>query len=155
PSARKPIRAERWDPAPAWSTDVKYRCQGLIGVEMAGFSKKGQRVNGWGCRSSRHFSFHKNSASTHFPADIEEFLPPLLANHVAVEIAEVVKGLRDGITGGRDHGGGVAMRAAGGLPQDRIDHAEAQHVLRRDFHAGRGFLRLGAVAPQDRGRRLR
>ena len=46
------------------------------------------------------FSFRKNSASTHFPADIEEFLPPLLANHVAVEIAEVVKGLRDGVTGG-------------------------------------------------------
>src|SRR5437879_5190577 len=32
PSARKPIRAEQWDPAPAWSTDVKYRCQGLIGA---------------------------------------------------------------------------------------------------------------------------
>src|SRR6266446_7051143 len=56
PSARKPLRAERWVPAPAWSTDVKYRCQGPIGVETAGFFQKRQRVNGWGCRSSsRHF----------------------------------------------------------------------------------------------------
>ena len=47
------------------------------------------------------------------------------------------------------------MGAAGGLLQDQVDHAEAQHVLRRDLHAGGGFLRLGAVAPQDRGRRLR
>src|SRR5438874_1750822 len=56
PSARKPIGAERWVPASAWSIDVKYWCQGLIGAETAGFfPKRGQRVNGSGCHFSRHF----------------------------------------------------------------------------------------------------
>src|SRR5258707_15778413 len=45
PSARKPLKAERWAAAPAWSTDVKSRGRGLIGAERADFSKKGQRVN--------------------------------------------------------------------------------------------------------------
>src|SRR5258708_23475761 len=40
PSARKLIRADRWAAAPAWSTDVKYRGQGLIGAETAGFFLK-------------------------------------------------------------------------------------------------------------------
>src|SRR5258706_5350024 len=45
PSARKPLKAEPWAPALAWSTDVKSRGRGLIGAERADFSKKGQRVN--------------------------------------------------------------------------------------------------------------
>src|SRR5258707_7780237 len=40
PSARKPIRAGRSAPAPAWSIDVKYRGQGLIGAKTAGFFQK-------------------------------------------------------------------------------------------------------------------
>src|SRR5258708_29423748 len=145
PSARKPLKAEPWAPALAWSTDVKSRGRGLIGAERADFSKKGQRVND--SAAALAAIFRKNPASTHFPADIEEFLPPLPANHVAVEIAEVVKGLRDGVAGGRDHGGGVPMRAAGGVPQDRIGHAKAQHVLRADFLPGPGFLGPGSVPP--------
>ena len=39
-----------------------------------------------------------------------------------------------------------------GSPQNRIDHAEAHHVLRGDLHVGGRLLRLGGVAPQDRGR---
>src|SRR6267143_249726 len=42
PSARKPLKAERSAPAPAWSTDVKSRGRGLIGAKTADFSKKGQ-----------------------------------------------------------------------------------------------------------------
>src|SRR5258705_13906752 len=52
PSARKPIRAERSSAAPAWSIDVKYRGQGLIGAKRRDFSKKRPRVDDWGC----HFS---------------------------------------------------------------------------------------------------
>src|SRR6266436_3739666 len=46
PSARKPIRAERWVPAPAWSTDVKYRCQGPIGAENGGIFQKRTGLTG-------------------------------------------------------------------------------------------------------------
>src|SRR5258708_37208396 len=131
PSARKPLKAEPWAPAPAWSTDVKSRGRGLIGAERADFSKKGQRVND--SAAALAVIFRKNPASTHFPADIEEFLPPLPANHVALELAEVVKGLRDGVAGGRDHGGGGTMRAARRLPPDPIRSAQAQHSPRRYF----------------------
>src|SRR5438874_5654184 len=77
-SARKPIRAEQRDPAPAWSTDVKYRCQGLIGVETAGFFEKRTEGKRLGLPFQPPFSIRKNSVSTHFPADIEEFEPTLL-----------------------------------------------------------------------------
>src|SRR5437667_4695701 len=106
PSARKPIRAERRVPAPAWSTDVKYWCQGLIGAETAGFFQKEDRGL-TALAAVLAAIFRKNPASTHFPADIEEFLPTLFANHVGVEIAQIVQGLRDGVAGGRDHDGGV------------------------------------------------
>src|SRR5258705_12636474 len=43
PSARKPIRAERSSPAPAWSIDVKSRGQGLIGAKTDGFFQKKDR----------------------------------------------------------------------------------------------------------------
>src|SRR5471030_1341030 len=39
PLARKPIRALRRVPQLAWSIDVKYRCLGLIGAEIANFGK--------------------------------------------------------------------------------------------------------------------
>src|SRR5712671_4847253 len=42
PSDRKPLKAEPWAPAQAWSTDVKSRGRGLIGAKTADFSKKGQ-----------------------------------------------------------------------------------------------------------------
>ncbi len=47
------------------------------------------------------------------------------------------------------------MGSAGGFFQDLVDHAESQHVLGGDLHAVGDFLGLGAVAPQDRGGRLR
>src|SRR3954463_7114079 len=96
-----------------------------------------------------------SSQSAELAADVEELLPPLLANTVGIEIAEVVEGFGDGIARGRNHGGGIAVGAAGGLLEDLIDHAEPQHVLGRDLHAVGDFLRLGAVAPQDRGGSLR
>src|SRR6478672_6710938 len=40
PPARKPLKAERCEAAPAWSTDVKSRGRGLIGAETAGFFQK-------------------------------------------------------------------------------------------------------------------
>ena len=43
------------------------------------------------------------------------------------------------------------MGAAGRLGEDAVDDAEFQHVLGGDLHAVGGFLRLGAVAPEDRG----
>src|SRR6266478_9701894 len=63
PSARKPIRAERWEVAPAWSTDVKYRGQGLIGAKTAGFFAKKDRglTVGAGVLAA---IFRKNFAST-------------------------------------------------------------------------------------------
>ena len=73
----------------------------------------------------------------------------------ASRLRRSLKACGDGVARGRDHGGGIAMGAAGGFLQDLVDHAESQHVLRRDLHAGGDFLGLGAVAPQDRGRRLR
>ena len=45
----------------------------------------------------------------------------------------------------------VAVSAADRLFQDGVDDAEPGQVLRRDLHVGRGFLRLGRIAPQDRG----
>src|SRR5260370_15463944 len=55
PSARKPLKAERSAPAPAWSTDVKSRGRGLIRAETAGFFQK--RTEGYrlSCRPSGHF----------------------------------------------------------------------------------------------------
>src|SRR5260221_13205009 len=56
PSVRKPLKAEPWAPAPAWSTDVKSRSRGLIGAETAGFFQK--RKGGWWlawCRTGHFF----------------------------------------------------------------------------------------------------
>ena len=47
--------------------------------------------------------------------------------------------------------GRIAVGAAGRLRDDSVDDAEAHHVLRGDLHVGRRFLRLGGIAPQDRG----
>src|SRR5581483_464020 len=58
--------------------------------------------------------------SAQFPADIEEFLSALLADGFAIHAAELVEGLGDGIPGGGDHGGGVAMGAADRLLQDGV-----------------------------------
>src|SRR6476660_6110543 len=93
--------------------------------------------------------------SAQFSADIEEFLPSLLANRFRIKIAELVESLRDRLAGGSDHGGRIAVSAAGGFLEDAVDHAESQHVLRRDLHAVGRLLGLGAVPPQDRGSRLR
>src|ERR1700749_3433902 len=84
--------------------------------------------------------------SAQFPADIEEFLPPLLANRIRVEVAQIVKRLGDGFSSGRDHGRGITMGTADRLLQDLVNDAEAQHVLGGDLHAVGGFLGLGAVA---------
>src|ERR1700761_4136771 len=95
------------------------------------------------------------SVSERFSANIEKFLPPLLSYSAGVQLLQFMERLGDRLAGGGNHGGGVAMGAASGFLEDLVDHAEAQHVLRRDLHAGRRFLRLGAVAPQDRGSCLR
>src|SRR5215475_14415032 len=73
--------------------------------------------------------------SAQFPADIQKFLPPLLANCVAIEVAQLIEGGLDGLAGGRDHGGGVTVRAADRLLEDGVDDAESQHILRCDLHA--------------------
>src|SRR6516164_205788 len=97
----------------------------------------------------------KRRSSPDLPADLEKFLPPVLANRVGVEVAQVTQGLSDSFARHGDHGGGIAMRASDRLLEDTVDHAETQHVLGGDLHAGRSFLRLGSVAPQDRGGGLR
>src|SRR5260370_27590768 len=56
--------------------------------------------------------------SSQFPADIEEFLAPLLADGVGIEVAQFVKVPCDGIARGRDHALRIAVGAAGRLPQD-------------------------------------
>src|SRR5438045_9196153 len=89
--------------------------------------------------------------SAQLAADIQKLLPALLANAAGVEIVHLGEGLRDGLASAGDHGRGVAMGAARRLDQDAVDDAESEHVLRGDLHAVGGFLRLGAVAPQDRG----
>src|ERR1700694_5968059 len=99
---RKPTGVLRRVPPQAWSTEVKYRCLGLIGAERADFLKK-PGLNGPGCRLGGHFT-QKSGGSAQLPADIEEFLAALLADHVGAEIAQIVEGLRDGVAGGRDHG---------------------------------------------------
>src|ERR1700693_1458459 len=74
-------------------------------------------------------SFSARADSAQLSADIEEFLPSLLADRVGIEIAQIGNRLSDSLAGGRDHGAGIAMCAARGLLQNRIDHAETQHVL--------------------------
>src|ERR1700687_197901 len=117
---RKPMGALRQVPPQAWSIDVKYRCLGLIGAETADLRKsRGQSPGGGFCGP-----FSAKGGSHQLPADIEEFLPALLADRVGTKIAQLVERLRDGLAGGCDHRLGVAMRAAGRLPQNGIDHAK-------------------------------
>ena len=73
---------------------------------MAGFRKI------WDKKSESDPSdlFSKIKGSAQLSADIEEFLPPLLANRGGIEVAQVVQGLGDGVARGRDHGAGIAMR---------------------------------------------
>ena len=56
---------------------------------------------------------------------------------------------------GGDGGGRIAVGAADRLGDDAVDDAERGEVGRGDLHVGGGVLRLGGVAPQDRGRALR
>src|SRR5215467_10283789 len=95
------------------------------------------------------------SSSPQLAADIEKLLPALLADAGGVEIMQLGERLRDGFAGKGDHGGGVAVGAAGRLGKDAVDHAEFKHVLGGDLHAVGGFLRLGAVAPENGGGGLR
>lgn len=108
---RKPSKASRRVPRQAWSTAVKYPCLGLIAAKSGRFSKK-PYVNGWDVRGGLSAG---NAVSGQLAADIEKFLPALVANHVGVEVAQVVQRLLDRIAGGGDHGGGIAMRTAGGF----------------------------------------
>src|SRR5712672_536874 len=55
PSARKPLRVERWVPAPAWSTDVKSRGRGLWGPNGKNFFKKRTEGYGLGARPAGYF----------------------------------------------------------------------------------------------------
>lgn len=80
-----------------------------------------------------HRVWRRDKQSADLPADIEKFLPALLADGGGVHAAEVVEGLCDGVAGGGDHGGGIAMRAACRLLQYLIDHAEPIQVLRGDL----------------------
>src|ERR1700733_12707649 len=124
----------------AWSTEFKRRTHGAIAARMR--RRIWQRAG-------------RSTASERLSADIEEFLPPLLADGVSVHLFELTERLGDGLARVGDHGGGVAMRAPDRLLEDLIDHAESQHVLGGDLHVVGGLLRLGAVAPQDRGGGLR
>src|SRR5262245_13089918 len=76
---------------------------------------------------------------------------------VVARLDEVVRSLRSelpemlterGAEIGRRFGP-VAMRASGRLGHDRIDHAEAKQIGRRDAHELRRFGRLGRIAPED------
>src|SRR4051812_40445489 len=70
------------------------------------------------------------TGSSELAADVQELLPPLRADGVAVEIAQLFERVGDGITGRGEDGGRVAVRAAHRLLDDLVDHAEAEHVLR-------------------------
>ena len=62
---------------------------------------------------------------------------------------------RHRLAGRPDGGGRVAVRAADRLGDDAVDDAEPREIGRGDLHVGGGVLRLGGVAPQDRGGALR
>src|SRR3954471_10923656 len=91
------------------------------------------------------------AGSAELAADVEEFLPALLADGGGVHSLQLIESRGDGVTCGGDHGGGVAVGASDRLLEDGIDHTEAEHVLGCDLHAVGGFLGLGTVAPEDRG----
>jgi hypothetical protein len=99
-----------------------------------------------GCRAGQTPSRGRQGPISRACGRYREISAAAACDAVSVQIAEVVEGLRDRIARGRDHGGGVAVGAAGGLPQDLVDHTESQHVLGRDLHAVGDFLGLGAVA---------
>src|ERR1700749_681953 len=80
--------------------------------------------------------------SAELAADVEKFLPALLADRSPIHALHLVERLGDGIAGGRDHRGGVAVGAADRLLEDGVDDAEAEHVLGGDLHAVGGFLGL-------------
>src|SRR5262249_60654509 len=52
------------------------------------------------------------------PAHIQDFSPPILADGVAVQIAELAEGLGDRLPGGRNGGRRIAVGAAGRLVED-------------------------------------
>src|ERR1700733_13789812 len=97
----------------------------------------------WG--SETRIRLRQKRPSERFSADIEEFLPSLLANSVGIELREAAERLGDGLAGACNHGGGIAVGAPHRLFQDLVDHAESQHVLSGDLHIGRGLLGLGPV----------
>jgi len=82
-----------------WSIEVKSRGLGLIAAKMANSGKKVHKPASLGVFS------RKMGDSAQFSADIEEFLPALLSDHVGIEIAQLVESLRDRFPGGCDHGG--------------------------------------------------
>src|SRR5262245_20350261 len=89
------------------------------------------------------------------PPDRQKLLAPLLAHGVAIEPLELLDRVRDRLAGRRNGEDRIAVGAADRLGHDLVDDTEAGEVLRGDLHAGRGFLCLGGVAPQDRGGALR
>src|SRR6516225_11886023 len=93
----------------------------------------------------------KRRFSPDLPADLEKFLPPVFANRVGIEVAQVTQSLGDGFARHGDHGSRIAVRTSDRLIEDAVDHAETQHILSGDLHAGRSLLRLGSVAPEARG----
>jgi len=54
-------------------------------------------------------SCDRRGGVTQFSSDIQEFLTPLLADSVGIEVAQFSQGQRDRLTGDADHGLRIAM----------------------------------------------
>src|SRR5215813_2482003 len=97
PRSGNPERAPQQAVKPRWSTRLKLRCRGRIAAEIGGrlrFAQKAHRCAIFGQKSREKYRL-----SAHFPADIQELLPPLPADRLGIEIPQIVEGLLDGITG--------------------------------------------------------
>src|ERR1700755_3610154 len=75
-----------------------------------------------------------NSGSAELAADVEEFLPALVTDGGGIHPPHLLESPGDGVAGGRDHGGGVAMGAADRLFEGGIDHPRAPPVLGGESH---------------------
>src|SRR6185369_2267717 len=87
--------------------------------------------------------------------DGEELVAALPPYGFAVEPLQFAKRIGDGLAGRCNGGGRIAVGAADRFGDDAVDDTECGKVGRGDLHVGGGVLRLGGVAPQDRGRALR
>src|SRR5881394_442813 len=91
PSVRKPIRS-----LPQFDAS---HGQQILNIRVGAKLRRKQRVFAGG---GRRFAGNQ-SESAELAADVQEFLPPLLPNGDAVEAAQIVQGLGDGVAGGGDH----------------------------------------------------